>query len=161
RSGVVIGKALEDWTPESGKDKAMVFIVNTWHETDIALNESGELNLDEIRTAILRPKAGTEDIAIQVGSTESANGFGKLLIQNAGGNTVASVDERGNATFSGTLAVNTIAPTTDNQSGFGKLLVKGDEQVEGVLSATSIETESASISGELAADTIKADHIIS
>jgi cytoskeletal protein CcmA (bactofilin family) len=163
-AGFTVATATEDYNGE-GTGKILALLNMSWYDPAIVLNDKGELNLDEIRTAILKPKAGTEDIAIQVGSTESANGFGKLLIQNAEGQTVASVDEGGNATFSGTLAVNTIAPTAD-QSGFGKLLIEGDVSVDGTLKAKQVYTDgvvagSASVSGELQANTLKVDHIIS
>jgi len=43
-NGRVIGQALEDWTPQSGKDTISIFINNTWYEP-IQLSESGDIQL--------------------------------------------------------------------------------------------------------------------
>jgi hypothetical protein len=47
RAGQVVGKALEAWTPESGKDQILVFVTDFWRDPDIYLTNSGNLNLFE------------------------------------------------------------------------------------------------------------------
>ncbi len=191
KEGQIVGKALEGFDPENGIGqqescldsnsnsnqkcgKVLVFLNLSWYNPDTILTSLEDLEIrgnnglytvlntksgsaiskigslaslfvgnikagmasiqelisPSIKTKELAPIDGEKDIAIKLGNestgTNDKSGFGKLLIQNSEGKTVASVDEKGNAEFSGDLSA-----------------------------------ENASISGELTANTIKADHIVS
>jgi hypothetical protein len=56
-----------------------------------------------VKTALLSPLPEESDIAIQIGQTQEdgTSGFGELIIQDATGSAVASIDTSGNATFEG------------------------------------------------------------
>lgn len=150
---------METWTPGTGQETVMVF-VNPIYVGGLEIAENPNTNLsglgittvsegvlslgvDQIRTNEIKPFEG-QDVAVQLGNentTNSESGFGKLLITNRDGQTVASVDEQGNASFSGELVADSI-------------VTEGFET--DVLSA-----ETASVSGELQANIIRADQIIS
>ena len=95
--------------------------------------EIASLVSPSIKTSEIKSLDGERDIAIQIGTRDESlgtSGFGKLLVKNRTGEIVASVDEVGNATFSGQLA------------------------------SESLKTNDASIAGELRADRIVANDIV-
>jgi len=53
RPGRTIGKALESWTPNSGKDRILMFIANSWSDPGqfLAFDESGNLTVSGTITA--------------------------------------------------------------------------------------------------------------
>lgn len=90
----------------------------------------------QIKTDLISPLSEQGDITLQLGSPEATgSGFGQLLVQNQAGETVASIDEAGNATFSGTLyADKVVAEEIVGLEGkFGDLLAS-------TVSAQKIET---------------------
>jgi hypothetical protein len=97
--------------------------------------EVNNLVSNKLKVKEILPIDNERDIAITIGDQSTANGqqtgFGKLLIKNAQNQIVAEVDESGNATFSGQLTSN------------------------------DLQTQDATIAGELHAGTIYADQIIS
>ncbi|KKT21970.1 MAG: FG-GAP repeat protein, partial [Parcubacteria group bacterium GW2011_GWB1_43_8b] len=97
-----------------------------------------------VKTQEIVPLEGEKDVAIKIGNSTSTSlstsgsstspepsGFGKLLVQNSEGETVASIDEKGNAQFNGQVISNELSVTSD-----------------------------ATISGELRADRIVANEIV-
>ena len=59
-----------------------------------------------IKTELISPLADKTDVNIQIGKKNEITNeseFGKLVVQDATGSAVASIDSSGNATFSGTL----------------------------------------------------------
>ena len=54
-----------------------------------------------VQTDLISPLADSTDVKVQVGS--SATPSGKFIVQDTEGSAVASIDNEGNATFSGTL----------------------------------------------------------
>lgn len=42
-AGMTIGKALEDWSPDSGKSTILVFTNITWHDPDITFGSNGDM----------------------------------------------------------------------------------------------------------------------
>jgi len=95
-----------------------------------------------VKTALISPLPDQTDVAVQIGkqNADGTSGFGELIIEDATGSAVASIDTQGNATFSGTLEANE---------------VKTNEVVAGKIYADEIvarngyfgETNTASISG--------------
>ena len=45
QTGFVIGKALESWSPGSGKDRVLVFVNNMWYDPNITINPSGNISI--------------------------------------------------------------------------------------------------------------------
>jgi hypothetical protein len=43
RPGVILGKALESWNPQSGKDKILLFVSNSWYDPTIFISDKGSL----------------------------------------------------------------------------------------------------------------------
>lgn len=43
RAGATVGKALEDWTPGSGKNSILVFLNVSWYDPDVYLTDTGNL----------------------------------------------------------------------------------------------------------------------
>src|SRR4029078_1722301 len=59
-----------------------------------------------IKTDTIAPTDENTDLALQIGTkddTSGTSGFGKVMIQNGHGETVATVEEAGNGTFGGIL----------------------------------------------------------
>ncbi|KKQ93207.1 MAG: hypothetical protein UT19_C0016G0020 [Candidatus Woesebacteria bacterium GW2011_GWB1_39_10b] len=155
RAGHAVGKALESWEPNSGRDKVLAYIDPAWHDPDVRLTklsgltdflvdnikagyvEVNQLISDQliskfVKTDRLETKEITSsdgNLAIKLNEA-SPSGFGKLLVQNRAGETVFGVDESGNATASGELA------------------------------SQSLKTNDASIAGTLKADRIVANEIV-
>jgi hypothetical protein len=67
---------------------------------------SSGLVAGNIQTKLISPLADGTDVTVQVGSTATPSG--QFVIQNASGSAVATIDNSGNATFSGTLRAGTI-----------------------------------------------------
>jgi len=78
--------------------------------TDNLLVKTGLIS-PSVKTGVLSPLANETDINIQVGNGSTA---GKLNVQDGLGNTVASIDSEGNATFSGEIATNTLNSENTN-----------------------------------------------
>ncbi|HLD01486.1 MAG TPA: site-specific integrase, partial [Patescibacteria group bacterium] len=51
QKGSVIGKALEDWDPGSGKDRIMVFVNNFWQDPDVHITDAGLLHIARPQTS--------------------------------------------------------------------------------------------------------------
>jgi len=99
-----------------------------------------------IETSEIKPLEGEGDVAIELGNRQEAlgtSGFGRLLIQNRLGETVAEIDEGGNARLQGDLSA--------RQATFSGELASQSLRVE----------QDASIAGELRVGKIYADEIIS
>jgi hypothetical protein len=195
KTGRIIGQALEDWAPNSGKDQLMVFINNTFYMPDNTLTGTGDVKFaqdtqnagyvkledsdgnlisklsgitgliaenirsgaiqtnqlisDQIvsritRTREIKPLEGEQDIAIQLGNTNTqgtsgTSGFGKLIIRDRSGDTSVEIDEAGNATFKGKLTADSLQ-ANDVQTG-------------------AVTAENATIAGELRVGKIYADSI--
>jgi hypothetical protein len=94
--------------------------------------EVASLVSPSIKTKQIETFDGEKDLAIKIGDENSTqeSGFGKLLIQNNQGETVASVDEQGNADFAGEVT------------------------------SESLTTNDATVSGELRAGKIYAEEIV-
>ncbi|MBI4157447.1 hypothetical protein HY502_01190 [Candidatus Woesebacteria bacterium] len=69
-----------------------------------------------IETETIKPLTDSSDVTVQIGSESSQSGFGKLIVENAQNEEVASIDTEGNATFSGTLEADSIQ-TNDITAG--------------------------------------------
>ncbi len=104
--------------------------IGAFAEAAIAKLRAGLVETTEIKTNLISPLADSSDISIQLGGDEES-GFGKLLIKSEEGETVASIDSAGNASFGGLLA-----------------------------SEELIVSEGATIAGELHVSKIYADEIV-
>lgn len=131
RPGVIIGKALEDWTATGGKNQIMVFVGTSYADPDsnsISLVENIKYFARMLQSPIIfdqkiispiveadsiigttlsintiKPK--DKNITIDLNKTASDEGeLGKLAIVGENDQEVASVNGLGNASFSGSLA---------------------------------------------------------
>ena len=85
---------------------------------------TGGLVSPVVQTNLISPLADESDVIIKIGksatspfplsgTTEGQGGFGQLIIQDATGSAVASIDTSGNATFSGTVNSQELAVNND------------------------------------------------
>ncbi|MBN1168904.1 hypothetical protein JXA63_03350, partial [Candidatus Woesebacteria bacterium] len=84
KAGEMIGKALESWSPESGKDTVMVYVSTSYADPEITLNINGEIDI--------------EKLAIE------NNDSGELIISGVEGTELATFDQSGNLELSGSLS---------------------------------------------------------
>jgi len=80
KSGPILGKALESWNPDSGKDKILVFVNLSWYDPDVFLTSTGELritNPDEPYDGLL-----TGETEIQKLASQDSFGMEKFKMQN-------------------------------------------------------------------------------
>lgn len=109
-------------------------------------------SIDQIHTNIISPLASDVTIHLGGGRTDSPEvdySGGKLIIENASGSAVATVDSQGNASFSGSLTASSSSfLASDVQS-----LTSKEVYTEG------LEARSATISGTLRADRIVTNEI--
>ncbi len=114
--------------------------------TDKIVSPLAEINT--LNVGIISPLADRQDVIVKLPSQESR--FGKLLVQNDQGETVASVDAGGNASFSGQV-------TGD------RLQVTRDATVSGTLFADEIVTKHGKfgdlLANQLTAATISAQYV--
>jgi cytoskeletal protein CcmA (bactofilin family) len=80
-----------------------------------------------IQTKLISPLADETNVTVQVGS--EATPSGQFVIQNASGSAVATIDNTGNATFSGTVSSN-------------QLSVESNASISGTLYADNIKSRS-------------------
>ena len=130
-------------------------------EAAAALAEAiiGKLKVGQMEVQEIKSPEGEDlaiegsNVSIELGAASEASGstpLGKLMIQNADGETVASFDSEGNAYISGELDV----------EGISKLgqLVAEEATVSALLAdkveTTDLKTENASVSGNLVAGNI-------
>ncbi len=213
-TGMAIGKALEDWSPASGKPTVLVFINYTWYDTDMDLTANGNLDIDydtntqtatlvdengdiveklgafseatianleagvinarklivdtfqvtgtlianrlnanQVATDLLTP-VSSDDLAIKLESSQVDGTAGELKITNENDQEVASIDGDGNATFSGTVAGESIeANEADITSARIETLESRLAEVEKIKADTA-EIVTATVSGTLYADNI-------
>ncbi len=68
--------------------------------------------IDEVQTNVLSALTPNTDLVIKLASSSGQTG-GKLVVKNASGSAVATIDSIGNASFSGTLESKALAVQTD------------------------------------------------
>jgi hypothetical protein len=95
--------------------------------------KAGAVNVENIiaqntQTTLISPIPGGTDVTVQIGSTATPSG--KFAIQNSTGAEVASIDDTGNATFSGTVH-------SQNIDAIQKLLTQVSTDQSVLLSATA------------------------
>ena len=95
----------------------------------------------QVLTKEIKPLDGEKDIAIQIGDPNQPS-FGKLLLKNSSGKTVASVDEIGNVYTEGDISARSAT-------------------FSGKLASDSLKTNEASIAGELRVGKVIADEVVS
>jgi len=174
KAGLAIGRALEDWSPNSGKDKILVFVNNPTFVPDFQLTSSGNLNIAQDNQ-----NQGFFQITDNQGNLiDKLSGFTKIISENikAGFLDVGEL-------LAETLKVKEIKPKEDeiaikleaeNEFEKAKLTIKnkfsqnvaeideqGNASFSGTLSSQNLSTENATISGELRVGKILADQIIS
>ncbi|MEK7550893.1 MAG: hypothetical protein AAB535_03885 [Patescibacteria group bacterium] len=180
KSGVVVGKALESWTPGSGKDSVLVFINLSSYDpgfyptvidqfeimADGLINQAGEIvdqigafaqiialniragaieaqNLESrfIKTSLISPIPG-DDLAIELPQDS------RFKIQDSNKTEVASIDNYGNATFSGEIRAREIH--SENLDEIEALLAQVQVDQSVLLAATASASPTASDSAEFA-----------
>jgi len=65
-----------------------------------------DLTTDKLAVKLISPVPGDTNVTVQIGSTATPSGY--FAIQNASGDDVATIDNLGDATFSGTLYADSI-----------------------------------------------------
>lgn len=159
----VTGQLIQDVTELSqaiiGNIKAGVVVTkdlaaNTFEafqgSVDNMLVKSG-LVAGRIQTKLISPLADSTDITVQIGS--EATPSGKFAIENSSGDTVASIDNIGNATFSGTLFADKINSKSLDDIQNMLTQVKADQDLLAQASTWSINsTNSASLTQIATAD---------
>jgi hypothetical protein len=103
----------------------------------------------EVLTNKIKPTEGNKDVTIELGTRDEELGtseFGRLIIQDRNGTTVAGIDEAGNATFSGELATNDLK--VDNNASIAGELHVGRIYADEIISRNGKigEVQTASIS---------------
>jgi hypothetical protein len=97
-----------------------------------------------IQTKLISPLADGTDVTVQVGS--SATPSGQFIVQNSDGNPVASIDNTGNATFSGTLYADAIKSKSLDDIKSLLSQVQTDQQLLSQASGWNINTATNSAS---------------
>jgi hypothetical protein len=105
---------------------------------------SSGLVAGNIQTKLISPLADGTDVTIQVGS--SATPSGKFAVQNSTGAEVASIDNAGNATFSGTLYADAIKSKSLDDIKSLLSQVQTDQQLLSQVSGWNINTATNSAS---------------
>ena len=195
KAGMIVGRALEDWSPDSGKTQILVAMNTSEYDPDMYLttindlkisSRSGEfiatntatgtlvdrigayasivsanmeagsiqtqqltatdaavknLTADTFRTSRIAPLPEGTDITLQVGSSTQS---GTLAVQNPSGETVASIDSRGNASFSGEIQGSTVSAQNATISGtlFANQITALAQSVAGAVESGSVNTQS-------------------
>ena len=113
---------------------------------------SSGLVAGNIQTKLISPLADGTDVTVQVGSVATPSG--QFVIQNASGSAVATIDNAGNASFSGTLYAGSIK--SQSLDDIKNLLsqVQTDQQLLSQVSGWNINTatDSASINSLAVSD---------
>jgi hypothetical protein len=78
----------------------------TADEINVGIAAIDKLTTNNLAVKLISPVPGETNVTVQIGS--EATPSGEFVIQNASGSAVASIDNLGNATFSGTLRAGTI-----------------------------------------------------
>jgi hypothetical protein len=102
----------------------------------------GQFNNLTVNEKIISPLVETDQLtANSIQATESK--FGELLIQNEQGETVASIDNQGNASFSGQLTASKskFGELLADQTTSDQLLVTGDATISGLLEAEEVRAK--------------------
>ena len=61
KAGQVIGKALEDWNPNSGKATVLVFVNNFWYNPNIQMTADGNITINEDLTELRKKVTSLEE----------------------------------------------------------------------------------------------------
>lgn len=175
--GPVVARALEGWTPESGKEKIKALIAFGWNDPDIYLTSTGELNItNETQTAegyqlkdvagrLIEKVGAFAEIAaakIKAGRIETQELISPLAeIEEIKSNRI-NLTEITSSSESGDIVIN-LENQNSTDSAFGKLIINGQEGQE----VASVDAEgNATFAGTLTANeatitgTLYADEII-
>ena len=210
-----IGKALENWGPDSGKDQVLMLIGNSialpsfgdisdlvvekvedlgkttyqlvdaageklenvaaYSQAVIANLTAGSIEAEKISSPIIETvdivatgtaqlnkietneiKPVEKDLVINLdrefsidsndNSSSTSGELAKIIIKGLEGKTVTTIDDAGNASFSGQVVAQSLS-------------IRDDATVSGTLYANELKTNEASISGKLTAKEIEADNL--
>ncbi len=181
KAGVVVGKALESWAPNSGKESILVFVNLGEYDPDTYLANTNDFSLNKLAS-------GTYEILNNATNTivNKIGVFAEILTSKikAGAIETKEFATESFLAFQGTIdnllingglvspviQTNLISPLADSkdivvqvgkvnetgESEFGKLIIKDGLGVEvaSIDSSGSAEFKNASISGELYAESI-------
>ncbi len=167
-TGRVVGTALEDWTPNNGKETVMVYVNNTFYMANNPLNGNGDIRLvDDVENSGYKKLTDANGNVI-----DKISGIVGLIADNIKAGYVEV-----NSLVSNSIKTKEIAPidnekdltikigtngqglaTSDQQTGFGKLLIKNSQDQ---VVAEVDESGNASFSGQLTADTVVASNLMS
>ncbi|KKS88510.1 MAG: hypothetical protein UV64_C0021G0006, partial [Parcubacteria group bacterium GW2011_GWC1_43_11b] len=183
RAGHAVGKALESWEPNSGRDKVLAYIDPAWHDPDVRLTTNGDINLaqdaqnpgyyqlkDKDGNLITKLSGLTDFLVdnIKAGYVEVNQLISDQLISKFVKTDRLETKEITSSDGNLAIKLNEASP-----SGFGKLLVQnragetvfgvdesGNATASGELASQSLKTNDASIAGTLKADRIVANEIV-
>ena len=72
KAGSIIGKALENWTPESGKNSILTFVNISWYDPNVYITSTGDINVISNKTQ----ETPSAKYALQAASGEIINRIG-------------------------------------------------------------------------------------
>jgi len=171
---VVIGKALENWTPESNKKKIAVFVTTSWYDPDVYLTSTGDLVIEkEATSSALLAKYNLKDSLGEI--IQRIGVFSEAVIANLKAGKIeteelisplASIDQintqRINLSEINSKPGENITINLQQEasgSSFGTLIIKGNASFSGELTTESLLVEKdATIAGTLYADEIITRH---
>ncbi|MGB6881808.1 MAG: hypothetical protein WBD86_00705 [Microgenomates group bacterium] len=97
RAGTILGRALENWSPETGRDKIKVYVDPSWYDPGVYLTDTGDFSIEKV--------PGTEKFAVQNTKEDSPveriGVFSETIIGNLKAGSIEVQELKlGNQTFS-------------------------------------------------------------
>jgi Concanavalin A-like lectin/glucanases superfamily len=156
-SGRVIGMALENWTPESGKDRILVFVNPMFYETpmNLTLSDGGSLLSNGQPVQITNHGASYTLETISGQAINKLGAFSQAIIGNLTAGSITSQSIISPIAQFDEVKVETISPISTESAGIAVKL--GDGQTfgvyteEGTPAATFDSEGNATLTGELRA----------
>jgi len=149
KAGMMIGKALEPWLPDSDKDKIMVFVNFGWYDPDVFLTDRGDLHIEQATySGVLAENTEIRNTRYELRNTlgeiiQKVGAFAELIAANIKAGRIETqelVSPMANIAQINTQKINLaeITPLSEDnnitinlenqnstESAFGKLIIKG------------------------------------
>jgi len=149
KAGPIVGKALESWTSDSGKDKIMVFVNFGWYDPDVFLTDTGDLHIEQATySGVLAENTEIRNTRYELRNTlgeiiQRVGAFAELIAANIKAGRIETqelVSPMANIAQINTQKINLaeITPLSEDnnitinlenqnstESAFGKLIIKG------------------------------------
>jgi len=168
KPGIMVGKALESWTPGSGKDSILVFVNLSWYDPDVYLTSIDNLKIQNSSDSLYQlTDTNNNQLINRIGA------FAQIVVAKlkAGIGSFDKVETNLISPVANTDLIIDLQP--DNSQGASRLVIKGVDDLEvasidasgnasfsGEIAANSLEVASdATISGTLYADKIESERL--